>query len=93
MGEDDSGHRAYNILNAALVAYAVTWLVPTAFSSLCICLKEPFMNPIAWSKEEEYQEGYLWGLVDLDVLSWFGIEDNNKLYYYNWLQRQTTQFL
>jgi hypothetical protein len=46
----DSDHRAYNILNAAMVGYAVAWLFPTAFSSLMICLKEPFMNPIAWSK-------------------------------------------
>ena len=75
-----------------IVGYVLLNLSPTAFVNFIIVLKELTLNQFAWNKSHEYKDGKIFGLIDTNVLEWFGISEDPQVYL-KYLKKWSTEFL
>jgi len=81
----------YDVFRAMVMGYVMYYFFPTFMVNGPLFLKELTLSQNAWSPEEDYPEGYMLGfggMLNLDILYWFGIEEDSD-WYYNWLQEWT----
>ena len=75
----------YDLLRALIMGYCMYYFFPTIMVNGPLFLKELTLSQSAWSPDEDYPEGYLLdGMINLDILYWFGVEEDSD-WYYNWL--------
>ena len=71
----------YDMISTVFLGYSVIFFAPDFMINSTIFLKELTLSQTAWSAEEDYPEGYaLNGSLDIDILSWFGIEEESQWY-------------
>jgi hypothetical protein len=77
----DHSDNAFDLLNTVVLGYMSVFYAPDFIINALIFLKELTLKQSAWSKEEDYTEGFaLNGLVDIDILDWIEVEEDYDWY-------------
>mmetsp|Transcript_1858 Transcript_1858/g.2523 ORF Transcript_1858/g.2523 Transcript_1858/m.2523 type:complete len:84 (-) Transcript_1858:3-254(-) len=70
----------FDVLLVMILGYCLITFAPTFLISLVIVAKELTMRQTAWSADDDYSEGSLFGVIDMDFLTVFGISDDPDNY-------------
>ena len=71
----------FDLISVVVLGYGVTFFAPDFFINMLIFLKELTLSQTAWTKEDDYPEGYaLDGKLNIDILSWIGVEEEIDWY-------------
>lgn len=75
-GALDKSDSIYDLLSALFIGYNLALFAPTLIVSVIIIGKELTLNPFAWRKDEDFEEGKVYNSVNMDVFTWFGISED-----------------
>lgn len=71
----------FDAFSTLILGYGVFFFAPDFFINSVIFFKELTLSQTAWKKEDEYPEGYaLNGQINIDILSWIGVEEDIEWY-------------
>ena len=77
---------------AVFIGYMLIEYFPTAYINAAIIVKEMTLNPFAWTKHQDYKEGFLFNQVDVDVFDFLYIKEDLN-YYLKFFQHWGRSFL
>ena len=83
--------RAPDLLFALFVGYNLVEFMPTAFSASFYIIKELTMKQSAFSADEDWSPGMLFGIYGVNLFDWLGI-DGDPAKYKEWLMDWTHEF-
>lgn len=84
---DDTNKVVFDALFVTFLSYLGLEFFPTFLVNMLILMKELTMNQLAWTRDDDYREGYVLG-HDTDILKFFRITED--LDYYEGLLKNWT---
>mmetsp|Transcript_29385 Transcript_29385/g.44398 ORF Transcript_29385/g.44398 Transcript_29385/m.44398 type:complete len:84 (-) Transcript_29385:9-260(-) len=69
-----------DLWTALIVGFFLALTLPTALVNYFIVARELTHNQLAWSEEDEFKDGFLFGLINIDILSWIGFNEDPEWY-------------
>lgn len=90
--ESDIEWKFLDLIRVLIESFMIFDLFPTFFINTMIILKEITMNPFAFTLGEDYEEGMLFGVVNIDILHYLGINEDVD-YYWKWYKEWSQEYL